>query len=167
MGSKRWQTIEWIPTDSKRVLTWFQCRFPSPDVNAREHSDILAKNHIIVVADPKQPVPPFYGGGYPESAPASVVFRKPKRLVRQSADQGNRLPSITFVGLAAQLLSRQNRDSFLGDLEERYGLLLKDRGRRAANHWFYRGVFHSFLSLEFDALKRVSGLEKWYRRIGS
>jgi hypothetical protein len=67
------------------------------------------------------------------------------------------------------LLSKENRDSFIGDLEERYGLILESKGRRSATVWFWREVIHSCFSLTFDAMKRVSRFEKLierYRRIG-
>ena len=67
----------------------------------------------------------------------------------------------------SMLMSVQVRDAFIGDLEERYGVILKAKGRQAATIWFWRQVIHSFLSLVFDTLKRMSGLEKLYRRIGS
>ena len=61
-------------------------------------------------------------------------------------------------------------ESMVGDLEERYCLVLKSQGRRAATRWFWREVIHSCFSLALDALKRLSALEKLierYRRIGS
>jgi len=58
-------------------------------------------------------------------------------------------------------------DTFIGDLEERYGLVLKSQGRRAATIWFWREVALSFISLALDAVRRISGLEKLMRRIGS
>jgi len=75
--------------------------------------------------------------------------------------------SINAGGNCPVLLNRRNLDSFVGDLEERYALILKAHGRRAATVWFWREVIHSFLSLAFDALHRISGLEKLFRRIGS
>jgi hypothetical protein len=68
------------------------------------------------------------------------------------------------------LMSKDTAGSFIGDLEERYGLILDARGRRAATRWFWRQVVHSFFSLAVDALRRLSALEKLierYRRIGS
>jgi len=58
-------------------------------------------------------------------------------------------------------------DAILGDLQERHALLVKQEGRRVANRWFYSEVFSSLISLSWVALKRISGLEKLYRRIGS
>ena len=57
--------------------------------------------------------------------------------------------------------------TFIGDLEERYGAIVQHEGSRAATIWFWLEVLHSFFSLAFDALKRISGIEKLYRRIGS
>jgi hypothetical protein len=58
-------------------------------------------------------------------------------------------------------------EALICDLDERYAALEQSAGRRAATRWFWREVAHSFLSLLFDALKRISGLDKLYRRIGS
>lgn len=65
------------------------------------------------------------------------------------------------------LMSQNERESFIGDLEERKRAILQHEGRRAATRWFWQEVIHSFFSLAFDALKRVSGFERLFRRIGS
>jgi hypothetical protein len=62
------------------------------------------------------------------------------------------------VILAKLLASNANRNSIIGDLEERYRRIAGTEGQRAASRWFWREVIHSFLSLAFDALKRISGL---------
>src|SRR5262249_26323027 len=49
---------------------------------------------------------------------------------------------------------------FVGDLEERYRLILKKQGQRTAQRWFWRQVFQSLFPLIFAALRRVSGYEK-------
>jgi|ERR1017187_987814 hypothetical protein len=82
-------------------------------------------------------------------------------------NQKESTPPINTARILAVFMSEPNRDSFLGDLEERYAALTKTKGRRAASRWFWRQVVHSFFSLAFDALKRLSGLEKLLRRIGS
>ena len=98
------------------------------------------------------------------------------RLPRASAWQQDTLPG-ELNDLPAKLsaiffliTSSANRESFLGDLEERFHIEVKEKGRRAATVWFWREVIHSFFSLALDALKRLSGFEKLverYRRIGS
>ena len=80
------------------------------------------------------------------------------------------IPPEPLTHLFRLVLSPDNRDSFIGDLEERYGAILQHEGHCAASRWFWRQVVHSFFSLAFDALKRLSALEKLierYRRIGS
>jgi hypothetical protein len=58
------------------------------------------------------------------------------------------------------LMSPANYESFIGDLEERYSLILKERGHRSAKLWYWRQVFQSLFSLVFAALRRVSGYER-------
>ena len=69
--------------------------------------------------------------------------------------------------LFSTLMSRDLRHVFIGDLQERYASLLKSNGRTAASVWLWKEVFNSFVSLALDCLKRISGLERLYRRIGS
>src|ERR1035438_5329715 len=72
--------------------------------------------------------------------------------------------------LFAILMNPQQFENFMGDLEERYGLMLQQEGHRAATIWFWREVIHSCFSLAVDALKRLAALDKLierYRRIGS
>lgn len=77
-------------------------------------------------------------------------------------------PAWSGIAKAVSLFaSKRTQQSFLGDLEERYAALTKTKGRQAASRWFWRELIHSFISLAFDALKRLSGLEKLLRRIGS
>jgi hypothetical protein len=78
----------------------------------------------------------------------------------------SRLPLDTSL-LFAILMSQRMRASFIGDLEERYGLILKANSRRSATIWFWQQVILSFFSLALDAVKNLSGLEKLMRRIGS
>ena len=90
-----------------------------------------------------------------------VPFKSPDLLASLA-------PNASF--LFCIFVSQDERDALLGDLEERYGVILKGKGRRAATRWFWRQVVHSFLSLAFDSLKRLSALEKLierYRRIGA
>jgi hypothetical protein len=75
-------------------------------------------------------------------------------------------PRIRVKGLFSLLMDSQVCESFMGDLQERYGLMLAQKGPNTANRWYYREVILSFFSLAFDALKRVFGIEKLYRRIG-
>jgi hypothetical protein len=63
------------------------------------------------------------------------------------------------------LLPRSQRESFVGDMEERFVLIAKRDGQSAATRWFYREVTLSFISLAFAALKRFSGLERLFRRV--
>jgi hypothetical protein len=69
--------------------------------------------------------------------------------------------------LLGLLMSHGQRDAFIGDLEERYGVIARAKNRRAATAWFWREVAHSLFSLAIVALKKVSGLENLLRRIGS
>jgi hypothetical protein len=65
-------------------------------------------------------------------------------------------------------VSQEERDAFLGDLEERFRLQVTKKGSRAATRWFWQEVIHSFFSLALNALKRLSALEKLierYRRL--
>lgn len=72
-----------------------------------------------------------------------------------------------FLNCISMLTSIQVRDALIGDLEERYSAIVQSEGRRAATRWFWQEVSRSFFSLAFDALKRISGLDKLVRRIGS
>jgi hypothetical protein len=56
--------------------------------------------------------------------------------------------------------------SIVGDIKERHNVLLNSEGLRPANCGLYRQVILTFFSLAFDALKRLSGLERLLRRIG-
>lgn len=84
-----------------------------------------------------------------------------------SLPTGSQSSATRLFGL---LVSQDVRDALIGDLEERYGMIFKSRGVHAATRWFWQEVIHSFFSLAFDALKRLSGIENLverYRRIGS
>jgi hypothetical protein len=104
-----------------------------------------------------------YGGGYPVSDDEALEFHNLNRLRGSTARRRPPLPDI--FGFVALFLSRQNRNSFVGDIEERYRILLRKQGRRSATLWFWRQMVHSFLSLALDALKRISGFERLFRRI--
>src|ERR1019366_2414025 len=71
---------------------------------------------------------------------------------------------VSLAGILSIFLSGEKRDSFIGDVEERFRFMVNKKGRRAATIWFWREVLHSFLSLALDALKRVSGFEKLMER---
>jgi hypothetical protein len=75
--------------------------------------------------------------------------------------------SLAVSGILSLFLSSLQLESFVGDIEERYSRIFHTHGHRAATRWFYREVIHSFLSLTYEALKRVSGIERLLRRIGS
>lgn len=80
------------------------------------------------------------------------------------------MPSRRALSIFAIFMPREAHDAFLGDLEERFRIQAQEKGRRSATRWFWRQVILSLFCLAFDALKRVSGLEKLierYRRIGS
>jgi hypothetical protein len=64
-------------------------------------------------------------------------------------------------------MDQGSAEGLSGDLEQRYVAISKEQGHQSASRWFYRELIHSFLSLAFTALKRLSGLEKLIRRIGS
>jgi hypothetical protein len=103
----------------------------------------------------------FYGGGY--GVPIEPQNRD--ELQDRSSTRWTTLENISR--LASLFLSMQNRETFLGDLQERYRLIEAEKGSRAAQFWFWREVLHSIISLALDALKNVSGLVKLFRRIGS
>jgi len=63
-------------------------------------------------------------------------------------------------------MSIESYESFVGDLKERHQSLLTNGDQRAADRWYRRQLIHSIVSLAFHALKRISGLEKLFRRIG-
>ena len=71
------------------------------------------------------------------------------------------------AGFLSLCTSAGTAQSIAGDLQERYVARFKNKGSNASGLWFWREVIHSFFSLAFDALKRVSGLERLFRRIGS
>jgi hypothetical protein len=112
---------------------------------------------------------------YPKegTTPYSVVEIKDFQLYLPFVAEGSSPrpgPPLNGARLFGFLMSKDTAGSFIGDLEERYGLILDARGRRAATRWFWRQVVHSFFSLAVDALRRLSALEKLierYRRIGS
>ena len=102
--------------------------------------------------------PPF---GTSFSAPLQAPVIQPRRPEPRTEK---------ITGIFSIFMSKQSCNSFIGDLEERFRLMLNEKGRRAATLWFWREIRHSFLSLTLDGLKKLSGLEKLmerYRRIGS
>jgi hypothetical protein len=109
----------------------------------------------------------YFDGGYHANSDFDKVDPKNlNRLLRSFSDPARPAHIVPF----AFFTSKRNRESFIGDLEERYRAMLQQEGYRAANRWYRRQVTLSFLSFAFAALKRVSGLEKLierYRRIGS
>jgi len=68
--------------------------------------------------------------------------------------------------LISVIASPQLAATILGDLEERFSVMARESSSRNATRWYCREVFHSLVSLAFDALKRVSGIERLFRRIG-
>jgi hypothetical protein len=66
--------------------------------------------------------------------------------------------------LLSFFMSKEQCHCFIGDLEERYAVILEQEGRRAATIWFWRQVVLSVFSLSLDAVKRISGLEKFIER---
>jgi lipopolysaccharide biosynthesis protein len=87
-----------------------------------------------------------------------------------SSDHTDRA-TLSLLKLAPRLfgffMSPASCNSIIGDLEERQGEILRKKGRRAATIWFWREVALSFISLALDAVRKISGLEKLMRRIGS
>jgi hypothetical protein len=91
----------------------------------------------------------------------------PRRIFNLSVQNKATLggsPRIDMSGILSIFLSGQSRETFIGDLEERYGLILNAKGHRTAKIWFWGEVVHSFFSLTLAALKRVSGFEKLLER---
>jgi hypothetical protein len=75
-----------------------------------------------------------------------------------------------LLQLFSFFMAGENCESFIGDLEERFGMILKARGRRSATLWFWRQVIQSLFPLAFAALRRVSGFERligyyWRKRL--
>jgi hypothetical protein len=79
-------------------------------------------------------------------------------------------PPMDVSRILSAFLSGQNRESFIGDLEERYARIFQTDGSRSAVLWFWRELFHSLLALGLESLIRLSGVAELiarYRRIGS
>jgi len=72
-----------------------------------------------------------------------------------------------LVGLLMRFLSPKSSTAIMGDLQEGFGALRIRKGHKTASKWFWREATKTVLSLSFDALKRFSGLERLFRRIGS
>jgi hypothetical protein len=62
--------------------------------------------------------------------------------------------------LVSWFMSGNNRDSFIGDLEERHAAISKTKGHRSAQLWFWRQVFQSLFPLVIAAIRRVSGYDR-------
>lgn len=164
-ADQKWPTKAWIPSDAEAVRQWFGSYARTTPVRVGDLTDDVSVNQVILVGDRRQPIR-FYGGGYPVSAPAIVAGHNLNRRLAKFVAPNN-LPGLRVtLNLAILLSPNENRSSIVGDLEERYRKIAAAEGRRAANRWFWREVIHSFLSLAFNALKRISGLEKLCRRIG-
>jgi hypothetical protein len=73
-------------------------------------------------------------------------------------------PDITW--LFVPFVCREVREAVVGDLWERYPCQLDRRGGVGAVIWFCREVIISLSQFAWAWLKRISGLEALYRRIG-
>jgi len=105
---------------------------------------------------------------------AISVWLKDLLLLRRSQRQEMKVPARTYrkvshatlTVLFTLFLDQRTAQAVLGDLNERRTAAATKVGSASATRWFWREVVHSFLSLAFAALKRISGVEKLYRRIG-
>jgi hypothetical protein len=68
--------------------------------------------------------------------------------------------------LVAMFLSPELREAVIGDLQERYGELIEESGYTRATLWFWRQIVTSLAPFAWVTLKRISGLEAIYRRMG-
>jgi len=64
------------------------------------------------------------------------------------------------------LSSKEVSEALIGDLLEGYERVVIRRGRSGAILWFWRQVLTSLPPFAWASLKRISGLEAIYRRIG-
>jgi len=64
------------------------------------------------------------------------------------------------------LSSKEDSESLMGDLLEGYERVVIRRCRSGAILWFWRQVLTSLPPFAWASLKRISGLEAIYRRIG-
>ena len=168
MSNRDGQGRVWIASGDQRVRAWFGSHARKLPITVSRHTDIVPGD--IFVGDTKQPKLKFYGGGFGVSDADAGGHRNSNRLQRGSTDPGRWLRPANIFIFTLLFLQKKNRDSFIGDLEERFGIIVEEKGRRAATRWFWREIRHSFLSLTLDGLKKLSGLEKLmerYRRIGS
>src|SRR6266436_4392023 len=78
-----------------------------------EHVDIVPGNYVVIKrADPKQPVPKFYGGSLYLSDFGAVEVRDVSRVQRASFDNLGWLPLAKVAKCTLLFLSKQNRESF-------------------------------------------------------
>jgi hypothetical protein len=85
------------------------------------------------------------------------------RLTRDSVSSR---PPLNITPLFALFLSSEICDAVVGDLQERYTQAFTQRGRTHATLWFLKQAATSLMPFAWAALKRVSGVEAIYRRIG-
>jgi hypothetical protein len=67
---------------------------------------------------------------------------------------------VAFTRVRAFSMSPEDSESFVGDLEERYAIVVQNQGRRCARRWFWRQDIQSLFPLVFAAVRRVSGFER-------
>jgi hypothetical protein len=136
------------------------------DINAPSLEGYLERGHIIPRELLQEPIILLVD---PETAAHRNVSRISNLHVRN--DLAHPLPSPVSVGrIFSMFVFGQNRESFVGDLEERYARIFQTEGRRSAVLWLWREIGHSLLSLGLASLKRLSGVAELiarYRRIGS
>lgn len=146
-------------TGDEVLMTYFGVPHHGTGEGGR-HADLAPGSRLILEGDPNQP----------------ISYTLPKRPIVDAflftdTETSNRphlirpLRSALDFGFFFVFFSKQKRDSFIGDLEERYWEISKATGRRKGNRWFWRQVALSFFSLALDSLKKTSGLEWLFRRI--
>src|SRR5262249_42792715 len=70
-------------------------------------------------------------------------------------------PPFDATRLLSWFVSSLNCESIVGDLEERYPIVFKQKGHRSAQLWFWRQVVQSLFPLVIAAIRRASGYEKF------
>ena len=92
--------------------------------------------------------------------------RNPKILVKWPAKRNRPATLFLVASILGLLVSSENCDAVAGDIEQRCARIAKSEGRLRAISWFWKQVITSIAPLAWAALKRISGLEAIYRRIG-
>jgi hypothetical protein len=85
---------------------------------------------------------------------------------RRLRDSVSPRPPLNITKLFALFLTSEMCAAVVGDLQERYAKVFRQRGHTHATLWFLKQTAISLMPFVWAALKRVSGVEAIYRRIG-